>query len=125
MLRETLTFLLVGLTSKAGIVPAILSTPTALWLGRVSYSLYMTHGIVNKIVKILLPAERYVAAPLYARLLVLLAHAFLIFLAAAALYHIVEIPCRDFMRQISRWWSRRAVKLQPSPTAVTETSASS
>jgi peptidoglycan/LPS O-acetylase OafA/YrhL len=70
----------------------------------------MSHAIVWKLLKIALPSERYMASPLLLRLFVLFANATLIFLFAAGLYHAIEIPARNYMRRMARWWSDRAVE---------------
>jgi len=99
--------LLLGLTSETSIVSRIVSTPPALWLGRISYALYMSHAITQKVIKILLPPEQYVNSPLLLRLLILFANILFLLLVAAGLYYAVEIPARNLMRQIAISWSRR------------------
>jgi peptidoglycan/LPS O-acetylase OafA/YrhL len=93
--------LLVGLTSERSLISKFFSTSPMLWLGRISYSLYMTHGISQKIIKVLLPSERYVNSSLITRGLMFSANILLILLFAVALYYIVEIPSRRYLRRIA------------------------
>ena len=99
--------LLLGLTAETSWFARLLSSAPALWLGRVSYALYMSHGIAVKMLKILLPAERYAAASGPVRLAVLGGQLLVILLFAAGLYYGVEIPARNRMRQFATWWSSR------------------
>ena len=100
--------LLLGLTSETSFLSTLFSSSFPLWLGRVSYALYMSHGVVRKLLKIVLPSERYIASPLPVRLLLLFVNAGLILLFAAALYYVVEIPARNCMRRIYQRWANRA-----------------
>jgi peptidoglycan/LPS O-acetylase OafA/YrhL len=72
-----------------------------LWLGRISYALYMSHGIAQKLLKVVLPAEHYVNSPFVVRVLLFSVNILLILLFAVALYYIVEIPSRRYLRQIA------------------------
>ena len=99
--------LLLGLTSAASILSKILSSSQALWLGRVSYALYMTHAPTQKVLKILLPAERYVNSACWIRVALIVANAIVILACAAGLYYLVELPARNYMRRVATWWSRR------------------
>jgi peptidoglycan/LPS O-acetylase OafA/YrhL len=92
--------LLLGLTSEVSLVARLFSTGPALWLGRASYSLYMSHGIALKFVKIFLPATRYVHSSLAVRGLVFLGNLLIIFAMMACLYYLIEIPGRNFLRKI-------------------------
>lgn len=103
--------LLLGLTSESSLLSQVLSSSTALWLGRVSYALYMSHAIAEKCLKVVLPSSHFVNLPLALRLLVVCANVLLIFLCAAALYYWVEIPARNHMRRLSIWWAKRTVKI--------------
>jgi peptidoglycan/LPS O-acetylase OafA/YrhL len=92
--------LLVGLTSQEPCLSRFLSTTTALWLGKISYALYMSHAIVQKLLKIALPSERYVDSSLWLRLLILAGQACLILGFAAGLYYLVEVPSRNLLRRL-------------------------
>jgi peptidoglycan/LPS O-acetylase OafA/YrhL len=106
--------LLIGLTRETAFISKVFSTSLALWLGRVSYALYMTHAIAQKVIKILLPTEHYVNSPLIIRLLILSANILLILLFAVALYYAVEVPSRNYLRRITVSKPRRATELAQS-----------
>ena len=99
--------LLLGLTSETSLISKLVSSPPALWLGRVSYALYMSHAIAQKLIKILLPPEKYIHSSLNIRLLLLFANVLLILIIATGLYYAVEIPARNFLRRVTVAWSRR------------------
>ncbi len=99
-------WLLLGLTSERSWAGAFLSTRLLLWGGRVSYALYMSHALAQKVVKVALPAEWFAGAALPSRVAVTAAHLALILGMAAALYYLVEIPARNYLR---RWGNRKAV----------------
>lgn len=105
-----LPLLLLGLTSEVSLAGRLFSTPPALWLGRVSYALYMSHGIAIKLIKVLLPSAHYIHCSLAFRLLVFLANLTIIFAMAAGLYYLVEIPARNYLRKIRPPWSRHEGK---------------
>lgn len=95
-------FILIGLTSEASTTARLFSRPLALWLGRLSYALYMTHGIAEKIIKIVLPSSHFAHSLLAVRFFVLLGQLYLIFVMMVGLHYLVEIPSRNFLRNI---WS--------------------
>jgi peptidoglycan/LPS O-acetylase OafA/YrhL len=88
-----------------GIGSRILSSRPMVYLGTISYSLYLVHWTVFTILRSVLPAS----APLPLRLLIALPIAIL---CAALTYHFVEAPCRRFGKT---WWG--AVSSRP-PAAV-------
>ncbi len=92
--------MLVGLTSEASLVGKFLATPVVVWGGRISYSLYMTHALTQKLLKVLLPSSHFVSASLPVRCGVVLADLLLLIAAAALLYHFVEVPARDGIRRL-------------------------
>jgi peptidoglycan/LPS O-acetylase OafA/YrhL len=100
--------LLIGLTSETALLSKFLSSAPALWLGRVSYALYMSHALAQKIIKIVLPSEHYVDSSLTIRLLLLSVNILLVLLFAAALYYMVEIPSRNYLRRLTFSRSRVA-----------------
>jgi peptidoglycan/LPS O-acetylase OafA/YrhL len=100
-----LPLLLLGMTSEASLVSRVLCLPFMLWLGRVSYALYMSHGIAIRLIKILLPPTRFAASALPVRLLIFAGHLIVIALMAVALYYIVEIPSRNLLRKMRPPWN--------------------
>lgn len=91
--------LLLGLAAEKSAVGKVLASSPALWLGRVSYALYMSHSLVLRVDKILLPVERYAGHPLPARLFVWAVEIAVLLLSAAGLYYLVEVPSRTWMRR--------------------------
>lgn len=87
-------FLLVGLTNPDSLSARLLSTRPMLWLGTLSYSLFLTHAVVQKIFTALLPATRFLAAPFSDRFLALGIYILGLLGAAMALHYWVEQPCR-------------------------------
>jgi peptidoglycan/LPS O-acetylase OafA/YrhL len=91
--------LVVCLAIGAGTLPAVLSTRVAVYLGQISFSLYMVHELVHtswiwaaKQFELVLTgtAGKFTVAGLIA----------LALLGAAVLYHVVEEPARRWMRRM-------------------------
>jgi peptidoglycan/LPS O-acetylase OafA/YrhL len=97
--------ILLGLTSEKSLVARALSTPLALFLGRVSYALYMSHALAQRILEIVLPSARFAHSTALVRLLVLAANLAVIGVFATGLYHFVELPARNHLRHLAHWWS--------------------
>ena len=97
--------LLVGMTSEKSLIAKFLCLPPMLWLGRVSYAVYMSHRLAHKVVKIALPAEKYSHSSISIRTSVLFVHFLVIAAFAIGLYYLVEVPSRNLLRRIaSRFW---------------------
>jgi peptidoglycan/LPS O-acetylase OafA/YrhL len=75
-----------------------------IYLGEVSYSLYMTHALVLMAMPKLLPSVRYADSSLRVRLLVVAAYVALVAGATLATYYLVENPARKHL------WKRRAAR---------------
>jgi peptidoglycan/LPS O-acetylase OafA/YrhL len=73
----------------------------AVFLGEVSYSLYMTHAVAQKVLYAVLPSTRFEAAGLGARLAVALAYALLIAACCLVTYFVVERPCRLYFKRLT------------------------
>lgn len=67
-------------------------------LGEVSYSLYMTHTLAQKVVYKLLPSSRFVDSGPVAKVGVLVVYAVLVLAFCLATYYLVERPCRTFFK---------------------------
>ncbi|MEI6377090.1 MAG: hypothetical protein WCO97_07835, partial [bacterium] len=96
--------LLISLTSETSFFAKSVSTRVMLWLGKISYAMYMSHAIVQKLIKVFLPSEHYAHATLEIRALVLFTNMALILLGAVLLYYLVEIPARNLMRRMEIAW---------------------
>ena len=90
---------LLGLTTETTLVGRVFSSPVCLWLGNVSYALYMSHALVQKAMKIALPAERFVHVSLGVRLGVVMIQLLALLGGASALYYFVELPSRNCLRK--------------------------
>ncbi len=71
------------------------------FLGEVSYSLYMTHTLAQKILYQLLPSGVYVYSSLLTKLIVASAYFALIAAFAVGMYYLVERPSRNLTRAFS------------------------
>jgi peptidoglycan/LPS O-acetylase OafA/YrhL len=72
------------------------------FLGEVSYSLYMTHTLVQKVVKRLLPSAQYESADTLTKLGVLTIYAVGVTVCCLCTYYCVERPCRRLFRTSMR-----------------------
>lgn len=93
--------LLLGLSQDKGIITRFLAQPIAVYLGELSYSLYLTHGMVHKVIKDVLPASRFADASVFLRAAIFFSYAALISLAAVILYHFIERPARSWLRYLA------------------------
>ena len=59
--------MILGLSRADGIFSRLLATRTLVFLGEISYSIYLVHGIVQRLLKVVLPAEKFVQASLAIR----------------------------------------------------------
>jgi peptidoglycan/LPS O-acetylase OafA/YrhL len=69
------------------------------FLGEVSYSLYMTHTLAQKFVYKLLPSSRFTDADIPTRLAVLATYSVLIAVSCLLTYFAIEKPCRVLLRR--------------------------
>lgn len=88
-----------------GVVSYVLSRPLMQRLGDMSYSLYMVHGLILKLLMMAIPAYfGFEALQAFGvkEIVALLAGVTLLILAATVLmYHAVEEPCRQYLRKKS------------------------
>jgi peptidoglycan/LPS O-acetylase OafA/YrhL len=97
-----------GLGSLVFILAALGSRCHAHWnwnsgrlLGEASYSLYMTHTIVQKIVYTLLPASRFSDSTWFVKSVVLLAYSASIIACCALTYIVIEYPARRIGKNLA------------------------
>jgi len=91
--------IILGLTSGQSLTGRFLSIPLIVWLGEISYSLYMSHAITQKFLKHILPVERYCGEPLFLKAFVLIIYFVSIFIFALMLYYLIEKPLRKIVRR--------------------------
>lgn len=105
--------LILALSAAQGPVTALLSSKVFVYLGEISYSLYLSHGIVQRVLKVALPFNQFDASGGLVRLGVAAAYWITILASAAALYHLVEKPGRDYCRRLYELCLLSRVRNQP------------
>ena len=101
--------LILGLSRADGIFSRLLATRVCVFLGEISYSIYLVHGIVQRLLKIILPEQHFTASSLPVRAGIVFADFAAVLLAAMLLYFLIEHPARVWLR-------RRFSTKQPSPS---------
>jgi peptidoglycan/LPS O-acetylase OafA/YrhL len=91
--------LILGLSRADGIFSRLLATRVCVFLGEISYSIYLVHGIVQRLLKIILPAEKFAADSLPVRAGIVFAESAAVLLAATLLYFLIEHPARVWLRR--------------------------
>jgi len=71
-----------------------LSGRAAVYWGKVSYSLYMTHGLCQIFLNRALPVSQYQSASTFIRADIVMVYSLLIILSSVLTYHLVEEPAR-------------------------------
>lgn len=91
------------LARASGPAVRVFTLPPVVWLGRVSYSIYLTHLMILSMLLRLTPLEMLQAMGLPARLAVLALHGAILVAVAAGSYRLVEVPGRRIVRD----WAKR------------------
>jgi peptidoglycan/LPS O-acetylase OafA/YrhL len=81
---------------------ALWSARPAAFLGEVSYSLYMTHTLAQKMIYRLLPSSRFESAEPLTRLGVVAVYAAVVIACCLGTYFVVESPSRRFFKSVMR-----------------------
>ncbi|QOV90633.1 acyltransferase family protein [Humisphaera borealis] len=98
-----LPLLLIAVLARAGAGCHPLWTATTVaFVGEVSYALYMTHTLAQKVAYKLLPSARFADAGVVTRVGVLAVYLALIVACCLATYYLVERPCRRWFRRSAR-----------------------
>jgi len=92
--------LIFGLCNEDGIFSRLLATPPCIFLGEISYSIYLIHGCVLRLAKVLLPAQKFTGSTLPVRSAICLTELSAVLLSATLLYFLVEHPARNWLRRI-------------------------
>ncbi|MEP6655173.1 MAG: acyltransferase [Myxococcales bacterium] len=90
--------LILALAKARGGLARVLGSRPVIYLGKVSYALYMTHLLVREVVFGLIPPAAFVHSSLVVRLVVCVGYLAAAVVAAALVYHLVEEPARRSMR---------------------------
>ena len=85
------------LWSLASVPDGPLGSRVWVYLGQLSYSLYMTHGVLQILLNRVVPVEHFSAAHLPMRCAVMGLYLALIAVAAVGTYHLVEVPGRQLL----------------------------
>jgi peptidoglycan/LPS O-acetylase OafA/YrhL len=99
LILVSVCLLILGVTYRGGIPAYVLSSRPVIYLGEISYSIYLIHGVVLRLLKIVLPVAHFEHAPLLLRLAVVFGNFAAVILAAILLYHGVENPARRWLRR--------------------------
>lgn len=86
-----------GLSTDEGGVCKFMGKSVLKYLGLISYSLYMTHAIVEKVFKTLLPVSSYSDSSFSIRVLIFGVYVITPLVVAAVTYHLVEERSRKFI----------------------------
>ncbi len=108
LMMIVMPLLLLGLTADGSWAARVLGGGPLLHLGRLSYALYMSHAVTERLLEMFLPVARFAHADLPLRLGVLLLYGVALYAGAHLLYHGVEEPGRAWLRSLDRP-RRRAV----------------
>jgi peptidoglycan/LPS O-acetylase OafA/YrhL len=95
-----IAWLIFLLGCKGGALAACLGTGLFVYLGEISYSIYLTHGIDQRILKDVFPVDHFGSFPVFHRLVIFAIYLGSVIGGAALLYHWVEVPARSRMRKI-------------------------
>jgi peptidoglycan/LPS O-acetylase OafA/YrhL len=112
LLLLAVPFLLAGNTATRSYTSKFLASRPMLWLGRISYSLFMSHTISIELWELVLPCGRYANSSLLVRVLIVVTYYAFVLLAAAGLYYFVEAPWEAALNAYS---ARR--QKAPAPTS--------
>lgn len=91
--------LIPALALGSGSLVRWLSSPALVYWGKLSFGLYMTHGLVELLARRFLPAAEFAALPLWERLTWLALILAAVIGVAWLTYHTVEEPARKWLRQ--------------------------
>lgn len=92
LLELGLPFLLAGMTAETSLTARLLASRPLLWLGGISYGLFLTHGVTQRFLEVFLPAERFLNQPFFVRWPVAAVYVVSVVGAAFALHKWVELP---------------------------------
>jgi len=93
-------WLIFSLSQTSGLAAKFLAWGPVLFMGEISYSIYLTHGLCQRVLKVALSAEKFTAASFAVRIAVLLAYGLCLLALALALYFSVERPARRWLRRL-------------------------
>ncbi|MES2307865.1 MAG: acyltransferase [Verrucomicrobiota bacterium] len=91
--------IILGLSRADGIMGRGMSNRGIVYLGTISYSLYMTHTVTSIFLRALFPIQKYGDSSMAKKGGVFLIEFLVVTLVAALCYHIIEVPIRERLRR--------------------------
>jgi peptidoglycan/LPS O-acetylase OafA/YrhL len=88
----------IGLAIAQGRIARFFGSAQMVFLGEISYSLYLTHGLILRIQNKVLPMTHYVHSGVVTRVGIVIFYGVVVFVSAAGMYLIVEKPSRNWLR---------------------------
>lgn len=101
LLTAGLPLILLGLTSSSSVLSRLLSTRFCLWLGGISFSLYISHALPIRLMEALFQGSTWAAQPFWFRSGIIVVNALLILATAWAVHRWIEKPCKRYLKQRS------------------------
>ena len=108
--------LVITLSIGAGTLPALLSTRVLVYLGHISFGLYMVHEIVHTVWNWSVLQFHIVLTPSWSAKFIVVGLIVLAGVLAALLYHVVEEPARRWMRRMVEPKGAREARSADPPT---------
>lgn len=93
--------LLLAITNENAYAARLLAIRPVVWLGKISYSIFLTHAIIQKAFKFLVPEQAFAGSNVIFRGAVFALYLGSILAAAAALYYCVEVPVAKIRKRMS------------------------
>lgn len=90
--------LILSLAQAKGVIAKGLGTKPMQWLGDISYSLYMTHGVMLKLFLVILPIPMLTSLNVSEKGLLLIAIVSVLIAVSAGVFYCVEEPSRRFLK---------------------------
>lgn len=117
LIHAAFAALILSLSTARGPLVAFLSSRVMVYLGEVSYSLYLSHGVVQRVLKVVLPAQSMEGRSWFLQLAVAAIYWLVILASAMLLHHLVEKPGRDICRRLYETRRLSRARNQPISTA--------
>src|SRR5262249_29788594 len=114
----TLPFFALLIWGLATYQEGLLSGSFAVYWGKVSYSLYMTHGLCQIMLNRALPVARFQSNSAAVRAEIMAAYFLLVIVSALLTYHLIEVPARQWLHP-----TPKGKPLAANPVDVLQTSA--
>jgi len=111
--------LLAGTTAESSLTARFLATRPVLWLGKISYALFLSHETSLRVVDLVLPFEHFSSAPITVRILIVGAYIAFTLALATALWRFVESPAAEALKRFTLEHNKRSASRTQSQNAQT------